>query len=964
MPQKADNTVQQPAEMTTQQSGKTLILAEKPSVAREIAPLVGANQRRDGYLEGKTHIVSWALGHLVNIAEPEEQNEAWRGRWDLAQLPMIPARFALMVLPNSRKQFEIVQALMLRSDVGDIVNATDAGREGELIFRRIYLQAGCDKPIRRLWANDMTEEGLRASLQGLLSAESKRNLGLAAFARAEADWLVGMNFSRLLTLKARTFMSIGRVQTPVLKLLCDRRHEVEHFTPKDFWTVEGDFSCAVKGAKGGKNTEAAPSADAASTSENASANVESVSSDISSGSNASSDSASLVSFAQFHAVWHEAPDYKETRIYFASHAHAIVAECLGEQHGASDNRIENGTRKGTRTGAEKSANTCGALQGHAPQDYIPRFPHAASCVVDTVERRKGSQQAPLPFDLTTLQREANTRFGYAAKDTLEVAQALYERHKLITYPRTDSRYLTKALFAEILKLFRAIYALYPAESVEAVKRVQGGGKFACIDDANVTDHHALIPTARKAVREALSAEEWNVYDMICRRFMAAFLPAASFASTTVRVRVMPPAALGENGGLRQESKRVTAAQGAEATASGNAQDDGTHIFIARGKTFNDIGWLRVEPWRSAEDAVLPPLKKGQRLTIEGMECITRQTKAPAHFTDASLLAAMETAGKFVEDDDLRAALKERGLGTPATRAQVIETLISRRYIERQGKKLVASNAGMRVIAVADALLPHMVSPELTGQWEKKLKDIELLDVKRPSNAAQRKKNAQASAAQAQGENTTHSQAQERTGCAGANETSSLTDGVRADATGGAVVDEGAERYKAFMRAIRAIVAKEVENIRNRNVTQLLIECTAKLAEREFDGKCPLCGAEVEEREKMFGCSHWKQGDGGCPFVLWKEAFGIQLDAELVRQLLSTGHSEEVLTLTSRAGKEFQARLKIEAGRLAPEFLPRTAPLPVPQNSGDDFGRDMGATFAFQSAPTDMADIPFSPDEYV
>jgi len=799
---------------------KTLIIAEKPSVARELAPLVGATQRRAGFLEGPDHLVSWAVGHLVGIAEPEEQDPAWAGRWTLDQLPMLPPRFRLRVLPETADQFAVLRRLLTDERVTGIINATDAGREGELIFRRIYLMAECAKPVRRLWASDMTEEGLRKSLARLLPDAEKRNLGLASFARAEADWLVGMNYSRLFTVRTGGLVSVGRVQTPVLCLLTARRREIEQFVPQDFWTVEGVFTPGGKG-RAAQGDEAA-AADQATPSP--------------ASSDASSPAPGTPNIPDtpdsFPAVWHRPPELRETRVDSEDEATAIADACTG--------------REG---------------------------------VVESVASKAGSQQPPLPFDLTTLQREANTRFGLSAKDTLAHAQALYETHKLITYPRTDSRHLTKELFAEILNHFRAIHHLYPDETMLAVTRIKSGKiKFACVDDRKVTDHHAIIPTARKGDPARLSQPERQIYEMICRRFIAAFCAEAKFATSTVTVKV------------------------------------GEHAFIARGKVFKEKGWLAVEPWRAAEDTPLPPLRKGAKLHTDDIRRVTRQTKAPAHYTDASLLAAMETAGKLVEDEELRQAMKERGLGTPATRAQVIETLLQRGYAGRQGKRLIASDRGMQVAEVIEALLPDVASPELTGTWEKALKDMEA----------------------------------------------------------------GTATYPQFMHGIRESVWHGVHRIKRvggRNLDRLLDTASERYA-RTPDGLCPLCGGEVRETPRGWACtgqppapSGKKRGkaangddgagqdaarakrgakkadatnggadaaqdggaDGGtspvtanggrCPFIIWRTSFGRELDEPTARELLATGRTAQAMDFTSRQGKPFRAHLVLKGGRLRPEFVP-------------------------------------------
>ncbi len=570
---------------------KTLIIAEKPSVARVLAGVLGVQGRRDGYLESPTHIVTWAVGHLVNIAEPGDQNPAWSGRWAMRQLPMLPARFALQVLPQTSKQYELIRGFLLDDGVSEVINATDAGREGELIFRRIYLLAGSTKPLKRFWASDMTEKGLRKAFASLMEGEDKRCLGHAAFARAEADWLVGMNFSRLFTLRSGSLITVGRVQTPVLKLLVDRRREIEHFTPQDYWTVDAIFD---------HQGEA------------------------------------------FKAVWVAPAEFKDSKIWSEPEAEAVVQACAG-----------------------------------------------AEGAVVSLEKKKGRQKPPLPFDLTTLQKEANSRLNLSAQTTLGIAQSLYEKKKLITYPRTDSRHLTQALFAECLDNLRAVYPHFPDIAHKAADNIKAGKKkFECVNDKKVTDHHAIIPTALIANPNTLSPDEWAVYEMICRRFAATFMDDALFSTTNVLV------------GLHE------------------------HRFRANGKIFQDKGWLEAEPWRAAEDNPLPDLGKGAMVAVRDLAQAKHKTKPPAHFTDATLLAAMETAGKLVDDEAMREAMKDRGLGTPATRAQIIETLLGRKYVAKDGKRLVATDLGIWAIDVVCAMIPQVASPELTGEWENKLKEME------------------------------------------------------------------------------------------------------------------------------------------------------------------------------------------------------------------------------------------------
>jgi len=735
---------------------KTLIVAEKPSVGREIAKVLGVRGGGRGALEGPHHVITWAVGHLVGIAEPDEQDQAWAGRWSLAQLPILPRKFKLRVLDKTADQFETIKSLMLDERIGDIVNATDAGREGELIFRRIYLLAGCAKPVRRLWASDMTEAGLKKALDAAFPDEQKRNLGLAAFARAEADWLIGMNFSRLFTVLDRDLVTVGRVQTPVLKLLVDRRREIENFTPRDYWTVDATFE--KPGPEGEDGVE------------------------------------------RFTAQRHNPPEFSETRLDDRDQAEAIAAKCLGQEG-----------------------------------------------VADEVKSRKGSQKPPLPFDLTTLQREANTRHGFSAQDTLTIAQGLYESKKVLTYPRTDSRHLTKEIFKELLGHLRAVYHHFPDVAALAAERIKAGGKFACVDDKKVTDHHAIIPTARKVERSALGDREWAIYEMVCRRTLAAFLPDATFAATTLWINV--------------EGER----------------------FKATGKVFADRGWLAAEPWRAAEDNPLPKLRKGSKVLAAEVAAVAHQTKPPQHFTDASLLAAMETAGKLVEDEELAAAMKDRGLGTPATRAATIETLISRKYVDKQGKRLIASDRGLHVVDTVAGRLPEVASPEMTGEWEKRLKDIE----------------------------------------------------------------QGKDTYPEFMRDIRQQVLNGVRSVARPqrpqrpapprpapahetrepktgaggqpvSPVQAGPDSTTPSEPPEPIGACPRCGGRVLPGSAAFACANFLPEHGGCGFAIPRTFRGGAVSEDQARDLLAKGRTFTRVRVKTRTGTA-KMLLRLTDGKLEGYF---------------------------------------------
>lgn len=697
-----------------------LIVAEKPSVARDLAKVLKATKRGDGFISGNGVIVTWAVGHLIGIAAPDQQRASWAGRWSLGTLPMLPEKLTLAVLDKTKDQFAIIKRLMLSDQVSEVVEATDAGREGELIFRRLYQVAGCKKPIHRLWLSSLTDEAINKAFRDIKPGSHYDALAASAQARAEADWLVGMNCTRALSCKANDLLSVGRVQTPVLAMLAQRRQDIEDFKPTPYWVLE-----AMLNAEG----------------------------------------------AIFKALWHKAPELKEIRLPEESLAQAILAKCQGQQ-----------------------------------------------AQVASLEQKAGSRKPPLLYDLTSLQREANSKFGFSAQETLGLAQALYEQHKAITYPRTDSQHISADVYRELGGHLRAIAGHYQDLAPKVQSRLAGSSKFACVNDKKVTDHHAIIPTTKAVNLSHLKPQERQLYDLVCRRFLAAFLPEARFLATTAWVAIAD------------------------------------EKFKAQGKIYKDQGWLAAEPWRikegkegDEEEGALPHLAKGQLLLVDQLDSIRRQTKAPSHYTDASLLRAMELAGQQVEDEDLADALKERGLGTPATRAATIETVIKRGYADRQKKAIVATDKGLETYMAIKALLPATTSPKLTGEWERKLRLIE-----------------------------------------------------RGEAT-----------YQSFMRAIRDMVAQAVAAVK---AGTLEYQGSARplAAGKESLGKCPLCGGDVVETPKAFGCANWRYK--GCKFVIWKEAYGGKVTAAVAAQLLTNGQTAERLPFVSKAGRPYEAHLRLAGGK--------------------------------------------------
>jgi DNA topoisomerase-3 len=583
--------------------GKTLVIAEKPSVGRDLAAaLPGSFAKHDAYLESDDYIVTWAVGHLVELAEPEDYDERFK-KWRMADLPIVPDAFKLKPRdPKSRKQLQAIHKLVKRDDVERVVNACDAGREGELIFAYIWETAGVAKPVERLWISSMTRQAIREGFERLRPGEQLESLQRAARSRSEADWLVGMNATRAATIRGRAWVggvvSLGRVQTPTLAIIVRREREIQEFVPEPYWLVHGSFEAPTR--------------------------------------------------AGYAGLWFEGD---ETRLKDGKRADEIVAKVSGKEG-----------------------------------------------KVASVERKEQSESSPLLYDLTSLQRDANRRFGFSAQRTLRAAQSLYEDKKAITYPRTSSRYLS----GDMVPLLKPT-----AETLVPIKDYAEGARFVLaleklplarvVNDARVEDHHAIIPTDIEHELDRFTPDERRVFDLVARRFLAVFHPPARYARTTVVTEV--------------EEER----------------------FRTRGKVTLDPGWRRVYGLdleeaaarprdEEAESGELPRLEQGMTVRCVEAESEAKETKPPPRYTEATLLSAMEAAGKLIDDEELREAMKERGLGTPATRAEIIETLIRREYIERAGKDLQPTPKGLQVISMLER--HPLTSAELTGDWEKRLADIE------------------------------------------------------------------------------------------------------------------------------------------------------------------------------------------------------------------------------------------------
>jgi DNA topoisomerase-3 len=594
--------------------GKTLIVAEKPSVALDLTKaLPGKFEKHDAWWEGPHHIVTFALGHLVTLATPKDMDDRHK-TWSLDNLPIIPGKFSIMALPKTKGQLGAIAKLMRRKDVVGIVNACDAGREGELIFRYILQYVSESKPVtvpvQRLWLQSMTQTAIKEGLEHLRDGEEMRNLAAAAQSRSEADWLVGINGSRALTgyqsRRGGFFLTpCGRVQTPTLSMIVRREEERLRFKPRAYFEVHGLFG-------------------------------------IGSGSKAANTD------SEYAGRWFDPAFRKDEtddalraeRIWDEARARAIAEKCQGK------------------------------------------------VAIVTETQKPVTQASPGLYDLTTLQREANSRFGFSAKNTLGLAQALYERHKALTYPRTDSRHLPEDYLPVAKDLMGTLrggeFGRFAAEAadkgyVRLDKRIFDGSK--------VSDHFAIIPT--QVIPEGLSEPERKIYNMVVQRFLAVFFPSARFLQTT-RISV-----------VEDES------------------------FRTEGKVLESAGWKAIYGIEAGEEAVLPALVPGADVIAKEVEARGDQTRPPPRFTEATLLSFMESAGKYVEDEELAQAMKERGLGTPATRAATIEGLLQDKYIVREGKELVPTAKGTELLGLLSAMkIEELTLPELTGEWEYKLGRIE------------------------------------------------------------------------------------------------------------------------------------------------------------------------------------------------------------------------------------------------
>ncbi|MCL2355668.1 MAG: DNA topoisomerase III [Defluviitaleaceae bacterium] len=565
---------------------KSLVLAEKPSVGRDIARVLGC-KNSGGYMEGSKHVVTWALGHLVTLADPEGYDKKFKS-WDMNHLPIMPDKLKLVVIPQTGKQFKQVRELLLRKDIGEIIIATDAGREGELVARWIIEMAKCKKPVKRLWISSVTDKAIREGFAALKDGRLYEPLCDSAKARAEADWLVGINATRCLTTKFNSSLSCGRVQTPTLAIIAKREDEIRGFVPKPFFGLSADLG-------------------------------------------------------SFKVAWHK---NNSSRCFEREKIEKILAELQGKKDG----------------------------------------------VVAEIEKRIKQKMPPKLYDLTELQRDASKKFGYSPKETLGIMQKLYEEHKVLTYPRTDSRYISDDILPTIPERLKACGVPPYGKIAAQILRSQIRPNKNFVDNSKVSDHHAIIPTEAYVNLGNFSDKERKIYDLVVTRFFCVFFPPFEYEQVAVKVKI------------------------------------GDETFRATGKTVLSQGYQAVYADADDDDdeeksQALPSLKRGEKIPVRGIKITEGKTAPPAPFTEATLLSAMENPAKYIESNNKAIAdtlSNTGGLGTVATRADIIEKLYASFYIEKKGKDIFTTSKARQLLKIVPK---DLKSPELTGAWEQKLATI-------------------------------------------------------------------------------------------------------------------------------------------------------------------------------------------------------------------------------------------------
>lgn len=814
--------------------GKALIIAEKPSVAGDISKVLGKFQKHDDYYENDDYVISSAVGHLLELIPPEGV-EAKRGKWSFAHLPVIPPHFDLKPIEKNENRLKVLLKLIKRKDVDRLINACDAGREGELIFRYIIQYAKADKPIQRLWLQSMTAAAIREGFERLRTDEQLMPLADAAVCRSESDWLVGINGTRAMTaFNSKTggfhLTTVGRVQTPTLAILVEREEKIKKFVPRDYWEVHGTFA-AQAGEYPGRW------------------------------------------FDEKFAKKDGDDQLKPERVWDIKSAEAIREKCLGKPG------------------------------------------------IVTEESKPTTSMSPLLYDLTSLQREANGRFGFSAKNTLGLAQALYEKHKVLTYPRTDSRALPEDYVGTVRKTLEMLgetnYAAFAGailknDWVKPNKRI--------FNNAKISDHFAIIPTL--VAPKHLSEPEQKLYDLVTKRFLAIFYPAAEFLVTT----------------------RITRVEG--------------EPFKSEGKVMVKAGWLEVygKEVQTDDAPTLAPVQPNEEVKTTNVEVQANVTKPPPRYSEATLLSAMEGAGKLVEDEELREAMSEKGLGTPATRAQIIEGLIWEKYVLRNGRELQPTAKAFSLMALLNGLgIPELTSPELTGEWEFKLNQMSRGKLKRADfmhEIADATRQIVTKAKSYESDTVPGDFGTLKTPC---------------PKCGGEIH----ENYKKFqcqkcdyslwkIVAGRQLEIPEVEELIEkgkvgplqgfRSAKGFPFAAIIKMGadfKPEFDfgndkkedggeasapvdftgkeslGKCPKCGAQVFDAGMNYICEKATGPDKTCTFRTGKIILQQEISPEQVKKLLAEGKTDLLKGFVSKkTGRKFEAFLILKDGETAFEFQPR------------------------------------------
>jgi DNA topoisomerase III len=814
--------------------GKTLIIAEKPSVAGDISKALGKFEKHADHYENDQYVISSAVGHLLTIAVPE-QFEVKRGKWTFANLPVIPPHFDLLPIEKNEARLKVLTRLIKRKDVTALVNACDAGREGELIFRYIVQYAKAKQPVQRLWLQSMTPAAIRDGFAHLRTDADMLPLADAATCRSESDWLIGINGTRAMTaFNSKTggfhLTTVGRVQTPTLAILVEREEKIKKFIPRHYWEIHGTFAAAAGDYPGRW-------------------------------------------FDEKFSKREGDEQLKQERVWEVGFAEAIRAKCLGKPG------------------------------------------------VVTEESKPTTSMSPQLYDLTTLQREANGRFGFSAKNTLGLAQALYEKHKVLTYPRTDSR----ALPEDYLETVKATMGMLadtnyrgPAETILKNGWVRPNKRI--FNNAKVSDHFAIIPTL--VAPKVLSEPEQKLYDLVTKRFLAIFYPAAEFLVTTRITRVV-----GEP-------------------------------FKSEGKVMVNAGWLAVYGKEAAESDDTPslvPVKPGETVKAEKIEVEANVTKPPARYSEATLLGAMEGAGKLIDDEELREAMSDKGLGTPATRATIIEGLIWEKYIHRNGRELQPTAKAFSIITLLRGLeIPQLCSPELTGEWEFKLNLMARGKMKRDDFMAQ--------IAEATRDMVAKAKRHESDTVPG--DYGKLS--VPCPKCGGEIH----ENYKKFqcqkcdfalwkIVASRQLEISEVEELLSKGVVGPLQGFRSKQGfpfaaiikmgaefKPEFDfgndqnkdgeagapvdftgkeplGTCPACGARVFDAGMNYVCEKQAGPEKTCTFRSGKIILQQTIEPAQLQKLLATGRTDLLKGFVSKKNnRKFEAFLVVKDGKTAFEFAPR------------------------------------------